>query len=68
MNNLEVLNLDKNKLTIIETNSFQHLSKLKRLILDNNRIKQIETNGFQGLHILEEFKLNKKSIQIHFDI
>ena len=47
--NLEELNLDSNNLIKVETNSFQHLSKLKKFDLGWYQIEQIDSNGFQGL-------------------
>ena len=51
--NLEELYLTYKKLTKIESNSFQHLNKLKRLNLHSNQIEQIDSNGFKGLDYLE---------------
>ena len=36
-------------LATLESNSFQHLNKLKKLDLSENQIEQIYSNGFQGL-------------------
>ena len=52
-------------MTKIESNSFQHLNKLKKLNFYENKIEQIETNGFQGLDNLEELNFyNGNSIEI----
>ncbi len=40
--NLEKLDLEKNKLTKLESHSFQDLNKLKELNLGRNQIEEIE--------------------------
>ena len=44
---LEDLDIEKNKLSKIEPNSFQHLNKLKFLNLKTNQIEQLDSNGFR---------------------
>ena len=39
--------MGENQLTQIESNTFQHLIKLKKLELSSNQIKQIDSNGLE---------------------
>ncbi len=48
----------RNKLTKIESNSFQRLNRLKIFYLGWNQIEKIDLNGFQCLENLEELKLS----------
>ena len=64
LDNLEKLYLRSNKLTKIESNTFQHLTKLKKLNLSENQIEQIDVDGFKGLDNLEKLNLSDNKLSV----
>ena len=53
----------KNKLRIINVDTFKGLDQLEILILWNNQIEEINPESFTDLSNLIELKLNKKKIE-----
>lgn len=60
--NIEELELSRNKITEIKHTMFTCLKKLKRLYLDKNFIKSIHDDAFSNLSHLEELKLRENRI------
>jgi hypothetical protein len=62
LKNLAELNLQTNKIELIEPLAFQSLGNLRRLHLSFNRLRQIEANTFQGLSELTQLHLKQNRI------
>ena len=62
MTKLAILNLCKNKLAEIESNSFQDLNSLTDLYLSENKLVNIKSGTFKGLIKLEVLSLTKNEI------
>ena len=60
-NSLTTLDIHGNRIAIIDTRSFGHLTSLKKLFLVNNRLEEIEDGAFAGLSNLVELDLSENS-------
>jgi len=60
--NIEELDLSRNKIVEIKRAMFTCLKKLKKLYLDNNLIETIHQDAFFNLSVLEELKLRGNKI------
>ncbi|ELU01770.1 hypothetical protein CAPTEDRAFT_107770, partial [Capitella teleta] len=60
---IDLLNLSRNRLTTVVTRAFASLSNLKILHLEFNSITSIEAQAFAGLSQLEELYLQFNNIQ-----
>ena len=58
LSNLKHLDLDNNKLNLIDCNTFKGLVKLEGLYLNNNEITQIDGSLFSALQNLKAFRLD----------
>ena len=58
LHNLEILNLDANKLEWVNSRWFAPLFNLKELYLSNNCLKTIDSQSFQNLTKLETLEIN----------
>ena len=63
-NYLEIINLQGNKIKLIDTNDTIHLFKLKRLFLRHNQVERIKLGAFKGLANLELLDLAQNEIAI----
>ncbi|XP_060691415.1 toll-like receptor 3 [Hemiscyllium ocellatum] len=62
--NLTALDLSNNKLTTVQTNSFQWLHRLEYLQLENNSIQHVTPKTFAGLENLKYLNLKKGLSQV----
>ncbi|PAA85425.1 hypothetical protein BOX15_Mlig016971g3 [Macrostomum lignano] len=60
--NVERLNLQSNRISLIRRSDFSGLTKLRILQLQNNRIERIEPGSFDELTQLERLRLNRNRI------
>ncbi|XP_019621926.1 PREDICTED: slit homolog 1 protein-like [Branchiostoma belcheri] len=60
--NLETLELPQNRISVINSQPFYHLSSLTNLYLNNNRITALSPDMFTGLGNLERLELESNKI------
>ena len=64
---LKYLNLSRNRISSIETNSFINLNKLISLDLSFNQLHAIEARIFVGLNILNDLLLFDQKVELNFN-
>ena len=66
-NNLQIINLASNKLSILNTNAFNYLNNLQSLDLSNNKLKNLNIKMFSGMSNLLNVNLGGNPISFALD-
>ena len=64
LENLKMLNLSHNQITVLRNGTFSKLKKLTRLDLSNNQIEELIPGVFEGLNRLEHLDISGKLIDV----